>query len=65
MKILSTRQVIELTGLSRVTIWRYERDGDFPSRLRLGPKRVGYRSDEIDAWIESRSRGTTIDAPAT
>ena len=67
MKILSPKQVTELTGLSRVTIWRYERAGHFPKRLKLGPPnsmgRVGYRSDEIYEWIESRPRGLNIDQP--
>jgi prophage regulatory protein len=57
MKVLSTKQVMALTGLSRVSVWRYERDSRFPKRVRLGPNRVGYRSDEIEAWIESRPRG--------
>ncbi len=59
MKVLSQQEVTKQTGLSRVTIWRYERAGHFPKRLKLGPNRVGYRSDEVDAWIESRPRGDT------
>jgi prophage regulatory protein len=59
MKILSQQQVTGLTGLSRVTIWRYERAGLFPTRIKLGPNRVGWRAEEIEAWIESRPRGTS------
>jgi prophage regulatory protein len=57
MKLLSQQRVSDITGLSRVTIWRYERAGRFPKRLKLGPNRVGWRSDEVQAWIESRPRG--------
>jgi prophage regulatory protein len=57
MKVLSQQQVIDLTGLSRVSIWRYERANLFPNRIKLGPNRVGWRSDEVEAWIESRPRG--------
>jgi prophage regulatory protein len=46
-------EVVKATGLSSVTIWRRERDGNFPKRRRLGPNAVGWRSDEIEAWIES------------
>lgn len=57
MKILGTRDVIKVTGLSRTTLWRYERAGNFPSRLRLGPNRVGWRASDIRDWIDSRARG--------
>ena len=59
MKILRIPEVLSLTGLSRVTLWRKERDGTFPRRVRLGANSVGYRSDEIDAWLESLPRGMT------
>ena len=56
MKFLSTNQVVEQTGLSRVTIWRYERAENFPKRVQLGPNRIAYRSDEVEDWIDSRPR---------
>lgn len=57
MRILKTREVLKASGLSRTTLWRYERAGSFPRRLKLGPNRVGWRADEVEAWIESRPRG--------
>ncbi len=54
MKILSSNIVIELTGLSRVTIWRYEQAGIFPQRRQLGTRRVGWVESEIMDWLESR-----------
>ena len=55
-KIYRYRKVEELTGLSRVTIWRRERAGLFPRRVQLGSGSVGWREDEIEKWIESRPR---------
>lgn len=43
-------------GVSRVTAWRMERAGRFPQRVQLGDNSVGWRADEIDAWLESRPR---------
>ncbi len=57
MKILKPMDVTEKVGLSRVTIWRMERAGTFPKRVNLSPGRVGWKSDEIDEWIETRPRG--------
>lgn len=41
-------------GLSRVTIWRMERDSLFPRRRQLSANSVGWLKSEVDAWIESR-----------
>ena len=37
-------------------IWRLERDGKFPRRLRLGANAVGWLENEIDDWIRQRAR---------
>ena len=56
LAILSDAQVQTLTGLSRDKIWKAEKRGEFPKRLRLSALRVGWRTDEIRAWILSRPR---------
>lgn len=56
MKILKINEVIQKTGLSRVTIWRRETSGDFPVRIQITPGRVGWLEDEVDEWIEARPR---------
>jgi prophage regulatory protein len=56
MKFLRCSEVCDRTGLSHVTIWRYERAGNFPARRRLGPNRVAWLEHEIDKWIESRAK---------
>lgn len=53
--ILGERQVCQMTNLSRTTRWRMERQGEFPKRVRLSPGRVGWREQEVVAWIDSRS----------
>lgn len=57
MKILNPHEVVKLTGLSRVTLWRLEKSGKFPQRVNLTASRVGWIETEIDEWIESRPRG--------
>ncbi len=51
--LLNAKQLVEYTGLCRMTIWRYENAGQFPSRIKIGPKRVAWRKSDVDAWIES------------
>jgi prophage regulatory protein len=57
MRLLRTKQVIAMTGLSRMTIYRLERAGLFPTRRQLSRNLVGWKEDDIQAWIESRPAG--------
>ena len=58
-RILREPEVRRLTGVSRITRWRWEREGQFPKRLQLSTNVVGWREDEVLAWINSRPRGFT------
>jgi prophage regulatory protein len=49
-------QVEARTGLSRSAIYAAMAANDFPRPLRLTAKAVGWRSEEIDQWINSRQR---------
>jgi prophage regulatory protein len=56
MKILKLKEIVQLTGLSRVTIWRMEQRGEFPQKISLSPNRVGWIDSEVFDWIRSRPR---------
>lgn len=53
-RLLRLRQVIELTGLKRDTIYRYIRAGQFPRQRRISERASAWREDEIKEWIDSR-----------
>ena len=56
-QILRTADVITATGLSRTTLWRRVKAGDFPPPIRLGgpeSRAVGWRRNEIETWINNR-----------
>ena len=56
-RILRIPEVVEITGLSRTTIWRRVRSGDFPPPVRLGSpatRSVGWRESEIRKWVADR-----------
>ncbi|WP_183361243.1 helix-turn-helix transcriptional regulator [Geomonas limicola] len=52
--VIPPSKIREVTGLSRTTVWRLERLGQFPHRIRLSPGRVGYRRSEIESWLAVR-----------
>ncbi len=67
MLMLRLDDVRRRVGLSRSTIWRLERSGQFVPRRRLSANAVGWPEDEIDEWL--RTRGCAAagagDAPST
>ena len=54
-RILRNKEVTQMTGLSRTTIWRMEQAGDFPKRVSLGVGSVGWKMSEVDSWVSSRN----------
>lgn len=54
-KVLRLPDVMELTGLSRSTIYAYMESGNFPKPIKLGARAVGWRQTDIDEWISSLS----------
>ncbi len=57
MRLLRTKQVTTMTGLSRMTIYRLERAGLFPAPRKLGQNSVGWIDEDITAWIASTPSG--------
>lgn len=53
-RIISAGERRRLVPYSDMHIWRLEREGRFPRRIRLGANRVGWSLQEVHDWIESR-----------
>ena len=53
-RFLRVTDVMRETGLSRTTIWRREREGDFPKRVPLSANATGWWSEDIDRWKSDR-----------
>lgn len=54
--IIRLPEVKARTGLSRSEVYRREAIGQFPKRVSLGARSVGWPSTEIQDWIEARIR---------
>jgi len=46
--------VSEMVPLSRTQIWRLEKAGKFPRRIKLSDNAVGWDLEQIEQWLESR-----------
>ena len=53
-KFIILPQVREIVPYSASHLWRLERAGQFPKRVRLGGNRVAWLQSEVSAWVESK-----------
>ena len=53
-RYLRLTEVITLTGVSRATIYRWQRRGIFPKSRKIGPQTVGFVESEVREWIKTR-----------
>jgi prophage regulatory protein len=54
-RIIRKTEMFARTGLSDATIWRLERQGTFPKRLRLGGNSCGWLESELDDWFRLKA----------
>lgn len=56
--LLRMPTVVRLTGLGRSTIYRLIAARQFPSPVRLSPRAVAWRREEVTRWSEARTPAT-------
>ena len=64
MRLLSYDELRSQMGIpySKVHLWRLEREGKFPRRVRLGESRHGWLESEIDDWVLERMAARNVEA---
>lgn len=55
-RLISWQELARLLPYSRQHIFRLERAGQFPRRVKLGARRIAWWLPEITQWMRSRSR---------
>ena len=54
ISILREGSVAQLIGVCGDTVRRWVKAGTFPPPIRLGPRALGWRVEEIEKWLASR-----------
>jgi len=60
LRIMRLTEVKAVTGLSKTTIYRFEKEGRFPSRVSLGERSVGWFEDDIQSFLMSLKSSANI-----
>lgn len=55
-RLLDVKEVAQLVGLGKSTIWLWVQQHRFPEPRRLGGRCVRWCSEEVDAWIREQLR---------
>ncbi|MHA6298774.1 helix-turn-helix transcriptional regulator [Devosia sp. CAU 1758] len=53
-KLLSLKAVLEKIPYCRAHIYRMEAKGDFPRRVQIGKRRIGWWETDIQGWLSER-----------
>lgn len=53
-RLISGPEVQARLSVSRCTVWRMVRRGDFPAPVRVSPGRVAWSAGDVDAWIAGK-----------
>ena len=53
-RLLPMLPVMDLTSLSKASIYRKIADGSFPAPLKIGKSRVAWRQSDIAKWMALR-----------
>ena len=61
-RFMRERDVLDATSLSRTTLWRVMKNGQFPRPVRISPGRVGWRESAIIAWQENPAEWCPVKA---
>lgn len=56
LELLTLREVMRKTKMSRSTIYALKAAGKFPQPIRVSSHAVRWIAAEVDAWIASRPR---------
>lgn len=59
-RIIRKPELFSKLGLSDATIWRMERAGRFPQRIKLGGNSVGWFDGEINAWLAKKANDRSV-----
>lgn len=60
-RILRIGTVLNLTGLSRATLYRKIQEGTFPRQIQITRHCVGWRESAVSAWLHDPMRYRAVD----
>ncbi|MEW6562805.1 MAG: AlpA family phage regulatory protein [Pseudomonadota bacterium] len=54
-QILRPKQLSKKLSISPATLWRLQHADDFPKKVQLSARAVGWLQSDIEAWLEKKA----------
>jgi len=54
MRIIRKPELAKILSVSEQTLWRMEKQGELPARIKISKRTVGWRESEIEEWLNNR-----------
>lgn len=64
IRFLREPEVLARVGVSTITLVRWEMEGLFPKRRKIGKHAVAWVDAEVDEWCANRAAGIPLDGRA-
>jgi prophage regulatory protein len=64
VRFVRPRQVLEMIGVSRTTLWRMVQSGTFPPPVRITERNSGYILEAVEEWMKARAEGRPWNPPS-
>ncbi|NOJ11286.1 helix-turn-helix transcriptional regulator [Vibrio splendidus] len=55
-RLMRLKEVTQITGISRSSLYKYLNEGKFPRPVSLGARSVAWVDHEIQAWITTKMK---------
>ena len=65
MRFIRPRDVVEMIGVSRTTLWRMVQAGIFPRPVRITERNRGFLLEAVENWMKARVDGFPSGVGAT
>ncbi len=60
VQFIRTREVLEMIGVSRTTLWRMVQAGTFPQPVRVTERNRAFLLESVEAWMKARAEGCPV-----
>lgn len=60
VQFIRPRDVVEMIGVSRTTLWRMVQAGTFPPPVRITERNRGFLLEAVEAWMKARAEATPV-----
>ncbi|EJL6719476.1 helix-turn-helix domain-containing protein [Vibrio alginolyticus] len=54
-KFIRINELATYLNISKVTVWRWRKEGRLPAACSISPRVVGWKRDTIELWLEEQT----------